>query len=438
MEGLTPIDVARGIMIDMRLRRDHGLQGEQASAATTGGGLYGVAEDLGQLGPAAKYNIPSKLWRGWKRGIYTLEHAIEKLPQHGMVGKQMRRDTARQRDSLRGLLKLQKQQLDNYAKGIATDRAMEARIQKATEDVIGRWGKVSPNMRRTLSLAPFAQWLGAATRYVFVTLPVHHPIKTGIIAGISEMTEKERIRLGLSYFAPEADRAPDYQMGMLPMEVGQNKYGPVVEGVRTARMTSLGTAAGAPWNLPEFVLPQVAGAFNAFGGRSFTGEQLRYPDSDPENRRDIPMSLTDRLPVALGAQLESTVPFLSAYRRAVLERGLPAEPYSTILTPSIRKRFDYDTDTWVEPEGGSVLGGLGEWLMPFAPKSRIYTQGAQRDIEQSQQTHEMLRKWNARRELTRPTGDLFDRDDDDVEDRNDLFAEPKRKSVRKDPNDLFE
>ena len=74
-------------------------------------------------------------------------------------------------DDLKSLLKLHDQQITTYGQRLATDRALEGHIQKITEDVIGRWGKISPTMRRALVIAPFAQWLGAATRYVYVTLP---------------------------------------------------------------------------------------------------------------------------------------------------------------------------------------------------------------------------------------------------------------------------
>lgn len=414
MEGITPSDVVRGMKVDRRVREHGGLQGEQASAATTGGGLYGAADDLAQAGTIGKLNVPRHIWRGWKRSIYTIEHGMEKLPQHGAVGKAMRRETARQRGDLKRLLKLHEEQINQFADSLSKDRAKEAQVQKITEDVIGRWGKVSPPMRRALSLAPFAQWLGAATRYVLVTLPVHHPIKTGILAGIHEMTLEERKRLGLSYFAPQDKRAPDYQMGLLPLKVGKNKYGPVVEGVRTSRMTSLGTAGSTPWNIPEFLMPQISSGLNALAGRSFTGEQLVNPDYADPSKRKLQMDMPSRLPVAIGAQLESMVPFASAFRRAILEQGRPADPSSTILTPQIRKKFNYKTGKWYDPKADPAAG-LMEWLgpyvgPPFAPLSRVYTQGAGRDIEASQQTIETLKKWNAERKNARKPKPIPDED----------------------------
>lgn len=397
--GITPFDIARGRMVVRNAAR-RGTQGEQAASAVSGGGLYHASEALNRsMRPSGveehlARTVAAAPWRAWKGGVYALEHMIEELPQWGAVGKAMRQETSRQASDLKSLLKLHDQQIDHFAKNLATDRAFEARIQKLTEDVIGRWGKVSPNMRRALLIAPFAQWLGAATRYVFVTLPVHHPIKTGIIAGIMEMTDQERRALGLSYFLPRDKQVQDYQMGSLPMSVGKNKYGPVVMGVRTQRMTSLGTAAqAAGGDVGGFLLPQFAGALDAWAGTSFTHEQLVYPDWWPDQSLvGIPLPPDARQKVGLGALLESVVPFASAIRRQVLDKGAPSEPYSTILTPAVRKKFDKETKTYTENKG-TTLGGIMEWLSPVAPKQRLYTYGAGKAITEQGITGRTLDKW---------------------------------------------
>jgi hypothetical protein len=407
--GLTPADMARGAMIVKRAAKQ-GLQGEQAAAAVAGGGMYGTAQAMSHaMRPKGMMENPGRTvlsapWRAWKGMVYTLENSIEHLPLYGAVGKSMRRETSRfakpdaemQRD-LKSLLKFHDAQIQHYANKLATNRAFEARIQKYTEDVMGRWGKVSPNMKRALLIAPFAQWLGAALRYTFITLPAHHPIKTSIMAGISEMTEKERKALGLSYMLPRDKQIQDYQMGSLPIKVGKNKYGPVVEGIRTARMTSLGTAAGFPGNIGEFLLPQISGPLNAWAGQSFTGEQLVYPDWWPDkNLRRLPIPLDERVKIGIGAALEASIPFASAFRRSILEKGSPAEPTSTILTPQTRKKWDAEDEKFVESKG-TATGGILEWLSPFAPKSRLYTYGAGKAISEQGIAGEVLDKWRTQK-----------------------------------------
>jgi hypothetical protein len=207
------------------------------------------------------------------------------------------------------------------------------------------------------------------------------------------MTEEERKALGLSYYLPRDKQVYDYQMGTLPLEVGKNEYGPVVEGIRTARMTSLGTAAGLPGNIGEFLFPQFAGPLDAWAGLSFTDDKMVYPDWWPEKElRRLPLPPDERFKVGLGALMESTVPFASAFRRSILEKGAPAEPYSTILTPATRKKWDADTKAYVD-NPGTRLGGILEWLSPYAPKSRLYTYGAGKAIEEAGITSDTLERW---------------------------------------------
>jgi hypothetical protein len=298
---------------------------------------------------------------------------------------------------------MQDAQVDNFAYKLSTDRAFEARIQYATEEVIGRWGKISPNMKRALVIAPFAQWLGASTRYVYLTLPAHHPVKTGIAAGIMQMTAEERAALGLSTFVSRDKQVQDYQMGTLPMFVGKNEYGPTVAGINTQRMTSLGTAAFAPENFGGFVLPQLSGPMNAWFGINFTGEQMEYPDWWPDEklrRQSIPPA--ERRAIGLGMLLEGMIPFASAFRRSVMEEGQPAEPYSTILTPATRKKWSKEEKDYIDSEG-TKLGGILEWLMPVPSQAtkdsvkfskKLYTYGAIKAIQEGGITGETLEKWS--------------------------------------------
>lgn len=400
--GLTPFDIIRGAR-GVRAMARQGYEGEMAAANLTGGGLYHAGEAVGRsfkpasIGEHPLHTIAAAPWRGYKAAIYNLEHMLEELPQYGVVGKEMKRSGVH--GSLLRMRRATDAEIEAFARGVATDTAHQRMIQKSVEDVIGRWGKVSPAMRNFLTIAPFAQWLGAATRYVLVTLPVHHPIKTGIMAGISEMTETERKRLGLSYLLPRNKQAYEYQMGTLPIHVSEGKYGPIVKGLRTSRFTSFGTAAELP-DVGSFLLPQFAGPLDAFTGLSFTNEQLVYPEWWPEkNLRGLPLSKQDRLTVGIGALVESVVPFASAYRRTILDKGGPSEPFSTILTPARRRKLNYDTGRW-EQQPSETSDALGEFLLPWTKESQVYTYGAGRDIERSQITTETLKEWNARRKRT--------------------------------------
>jgi hypothetical protein len=390
------VDIRRSIPGQRAQRMtDEKLREATEKAAKAEQQWYHVAEGLpkgkdADLGATMEVATMAQRTR-WEHDVYVAEARRRRaLKQPDAVRKQ----DGEMKRSLKTLIKLHDKQIDNFATRLATDRAVEGRIQALTEDVIGRWGKVSPTMRRALIVAPFAQWLGAATRYTYVTLPSKHPIKTGILAGITEMTEEERRKLGLSYFLPRDKQVQDYQMGTLPLYVGKNKYGPVVSGIRTARMTSLGTAAGTPGNLGEFLFPQFAGALDAWAGTSFTHEHLVYPEWWPEkNLRGLPLPPDMTQKVGLGALIESMVPFASAFRRSVLDKGRAAEPYSTILSPAQRKKWDEEHEQYVANKG-TILGGVLEWLTPFAPNSKLYTYGAGKSITESRIANEKLDEWS--------------------------------------------
>ena len=396
MEGIRPTDVVRGRAIVRRMETK-GLQGEQAAAAIAGGGFFHASSLADRFNPMrmnehVARTVAAAPWRAWKGGVYMLEHFVEELPQFGRIGKAARQGDlgaadAAMKGSLRSLLRLQDEQVDFYATRLSSDRALEARIQGLTEDVIGRWGKISPRMRKYLAAAPFVQWLGASLRYTLVTLPTRHPVKTAIFAGIMEMTAEERARFGLSYLIPQDQRVQDYQMGTLPMSVKKGKYGLEVSGIRTGNLTSFGTAGQAVLgtNLPGFLLPQLRGAYGALTGQGFTGEDMVYPDWWPDKElRGLPLSAEDKRQAAIGSLLEVMIPFSSAFRRAVLEKGQPSLPQSTILSPQVRKRWDKEHKEWRADEG-STFGGISEWLNPIA-NSKLLTHGAVGDIKKSQET----------------------------------------------------
>lgn len=388
-EGVTPLDWWRGRGATELLRRGKfGPQGEEAFGTLTGGGLYGAGEALVRHGgrPA------TAPFRAYRDLIYKFEHGLERSLQDAVIGKAMRQRTDRRLgrsdqkmvDGIRRLGLLHKEQIENFGQRLATDRTLENEVVAATENVIGRWGKVSPGMRATLTAAPFAQWLGAATRYVFLTLPTKHPIKTGMLAAVSRMTDEERQRLGLSMFAPRGKQAQDYQMGMLPINVGRNKYGPTVEGIRTSHMTSFGTAGAIPGNLKRFTLPQVMGPLDAMFGNSWTGDRLVYPPWWPnEKERGLELSAADRAQVGLGLFIESSIPFASVVRRNVMEKGNSSYPTSTILAPESRRTRVGKTNKYVlKPRDENAWM---DWIDPAA-RGRVFTQEAVKAMQENEAT----------------------------------------------------
>lgn len=380
--GHTPLDIYRGRQMTEWMRKgEFGPQGEQAFAALTGGGLYGAGEALvkGRGGPL------TAPFRGYRDFIYKVEHGMERALQDAALGKAMRTHTDRVMGrNIKGLMKLQTEQLRPFAQKAATDRTFEAKLQRGIEDVIGRWGKVSPQMRYAMGIAPFAQWLGAATRYVYVTLPTKHPIKTGIMAGIMQMTEEERVKLGLSKFAPLGKQRQGYTMGLLPTQVGENKYGPTVSGIRTGHMLSFGTAGGMPTNLRRFVFPQVSGPLDALFGNSWQGDRLVYPPWWPnEKQRGLELSDADKTQVALGLFMETMIPFAQMARKNLMEKGEQSYPTSTILAPESRRKRTA-SGKYVLDEASKTTN-LKDWIDPRSTGA-AYTNEAIKAIRENEAT----------------------------------------------------
>jgi len=398
LAGLRPTDIGRGMRVVRRAKQIDRRRGEELEQSLVGGGLYHSGSRARvhrptRVGQSKAGRVAAAPYRAWRDGVFAVERMVEELPQYAAVGKQMREDVQMQR-SLKGLLKTSRDQVDHFADNLVTNPALEARIQNQVEDVIGRWGKVSPTMRRALGVGPFAQWLAAALRYVYVTLPVHHPVKTGIAAGMYEMTDAERRKLGLTLKGDPDTQVLDYLQGSIP--IGEQKRVPVLdkngeriyrdgklvtkpEGdlLRTARLTSFGTAAAFPENLPEFVLPQLNSPSMALRGVSWTGDRLVYPEGHPKAGQEVPRE--KRREIALGLLIEGTFPFAAPFRRAVQEGGRPSHPTSQVLDPQTRKRWDQDTRRYREQQGG-LTQGLSDWINPLGVSNRL-TQGDVEAIE---------------------------------------------------------
>lgn len=393
LEGLTPGDLYRGARVYKELGK-HGRQGEMVRASTMGGGFGHLARDVGRDIEAPGVGHLAKAWHAYRAGVYGIESAIESLPQIGTVGKELRTGvTPGLKGGLKGLLRATDEQVQHFATKMVTDPAKEIQIARHVEDVIGKWGKLSPAARHALSIAPFAQWLGAATKYVLITLPAKHPIKTGVMAGLNQMTLPERQALGLSQYLPLKDQAQDYQMQVLPKDVGKNKFGPVVKGPNLTTMLSFGTTADAlDLNIGGFLGPQVQNAMQAAQGTSYTGEHLKY-QSGPN--AGMPLSADDKRRTAIGMLIESFTPGATMFRRVVQEKGQPAMPQSTIIHPEIRLKYNAKTKKMEKPSGPSSKGAK-KLVNPF-PTQTVYTKGAVASMEDTATAIRKDKEWNAQR-----------------------------------------
>jgi hypothetical protein len=324
---------------------EHGPEAtKQFVVQTIGGGHYSSVartevfrRDMHGFSRAFNYLISKPgarqiygVWDAYKSAIFRGNSWFERQPQYAALGKVAKREVQQRIDSWHGALHVSDEALHDLVKGDIHTAAQE-KYARYIEDVFGKWGKNSPAARHFLvGYAPFYMWARAASRFVLVTLPFKHPIKTALIAAGAEMTQTEREKYGLDLFAK--NRVPGFLMGGIPLSSG---------GLQpTSNYSSFGVFADYPAALANFVLPQFGG-LDTLRGISWRGDQIQLSGGGQPNVGQL---------VALAAytQLEATMPVLALARR-VEEGGGSSADTSTVLTPKVTKGTQ---------QGRSLVGGL--------------------------------------------------------------------------------
>jgi hypothetical protein len=256
-----------------------------------------------------------------------------------------------------GFMKLGGKGMDDLAKGMTHTNNQEAAAQ-FVERVVGRWGKYSPQMRAVLIHAPFVQWLGVALKYVYVTLPVHHPIKTGIFAGLDEMNDRRaeearpvrqhlRHRQGPARPEPAGGREAEPNSNVLPFG-NLSSFGTAAQ-FATAPVGTLGQFAAAP---------QLSTALNI---SRFGLDAFGNPIHNPDGSKPTQFALNA---LGLYAIAEPLFPFASSARR-VMERGGSGAPTSTIFAPK----------TYGKNPGTTLGAGVAKVFNPLHTQKPFYPNG---------------------------------------------------------------
>jgi hypothetical protein len=185
----------------------------------------------------------------------------------------------------------------------------------------GEWTRSSPEFREWQRVSPFLQWYLNSMRFIYHTMPVHHPIKTGILTAIEGATREQRLGEGQEY------------KGGLPLgsHLGPNDLEPSQQG---------SLPFGKGWRLSqEYYTPQ--GAVSAGPLESTLGALLPYASGiymvangiDPITKRPLEekvegrkQRITDANKLALLGALSVGESFLPPLRYAqTLSRARPRE-----------------------------------------------------------------------------------------------------------------
>lgn len=263
--------------------------------------------------------------QAYKDFIFNINGKLETNPQYAALGKQVRREINSRTKKWHSALNVSDDAIRDLVKGdIRTDR--QIKYARAVEDVFGRWTANSPDARHFLTTyAPFYMWARSSTRFVFLTLPMKHPVKTGLLAAAHEMTDEEREKFGLDLFTN--DRLPGFLQGGLPLDG--------VGILPTNRFSSFGVFADLPDLGAGQIVPQISGLAKALEGLAWTGDKLTNPDGSQ-------LDTLERIGVGTYSQFEAWVPAMALTRR-ILEGGGTSEDTSTIFDPKTTPGTSDDT-----------------------------------------------------------------------------------------------
>jgi hypothetical protein len=277
--------------------------------------IKATARGLERVWATPKANRARVAWNVYRNNVFRLNsQLLEGVPMRGAAGKAVRKEIQEITGRYSSGVRVMEQAINDYAKGLKDTRA-QAALAKNVSDLYGQWNVLSPNAKQVLVYyAPFGLWWRAATKFVYYTLPVKHPIKTAILGGMEQMTLEDRKRLGLSSYA--AKEVPTYLRGGIPTKDGlwmTNKY------------TSFGTAIDPFGNLQGMIGGPARSSALALAGEDWKFAPL-------QTRNGEPLGDFERAAYALFLYLEATTPGM----RQIVEAALGSRPFG-IGGPTSRK-----------------------------------------------------------------------------------------------------
>jgi hypothetical protein len=259
-------------------------------------------------------------WDLYKKLVFGANGRAEALIYYAGLGKEASREVQSFTGSWHKTLDLGGPAYRDVAKGLQDTPAIQ-RYAKAIDDMRGKYTNLSPRFRAyTITATPFAPWYINALHFVFYTLPVKHPIKTGLLGATVEAQQDKLNSLGLSHFAHGGVKPlPGFLQGSVPTKKGLQ---------RVNQYTPFGAFADPADTASGLVLPQ-ASFVSDLAGLNFKGDRLK---DDKGNELHYPQNI----PVALNTLAESFVPFLR-HARQIREKGGSSADTSTVIHPKTKK-----------------------------------------------------------------------------------------------------
>lgn len=281
-------------------QRAHVRRGADQFAGT---GLEGIAQTLGKLWRTPGPRHVADAWHAYTDFVFgRLNKGIESQFQTAMLGKALRGSDLMDDH----LVKLSRDAVDDAARGL-TDTNNQVAFGRAVDRMYGRYGKLSPNERLIFAYyTPFMAWARNAAEFITRTLPVDHPVATGVLAALENATEEWREDHRLDHFI-EGGQVPFFLQGAIPTSDGL---------VRASRFTPFSLAGDPFGTAADQVLPQFSSVLMAMQGRDWKGDKLRNEDGEELN-------VTEQFMAAAHELVKSSVPLVAQGER-ISEDGVDA------------------------------------------------------------------------------------------------------------------
>lgn len=184
--------------------------------------------------------------------LATERKAIEHPPQIAGYGKHLNNEFGAMHGKRLKVIGAMRDVEKAFLRGQLDPKAIDHAAAVGRE-YFGDWMRSSPEFRKVQAVSPFAQWYLNSLRFIYHTMPVHHPVKAGLLAAIEGATREQRLAEGQEYqpwfhLSPASLEAS--QQGSIPSGAGrlaQEYYTPqgaVSEGLNTALGAVLPWASG--------------------------------------------------------------------------------------------------------------------------------------------------------------------------------------------------
>ena len=333
--GVTPYDVVVGRRLMAELRKLDQDAADKMFVQTQQGLLFGGSRNLNvhreapalagtimqkpavRIGQAARLPVIRQGLAAvdhYQQLVFGVNKAVERAFQQGVIGKQARHDIQELTDSWGKSIRASKPALQDVARGLVNTPA-QVKYARTIDEVLGKYTRFSPTTRKlTQVAAPFLPWYLNAMRFVYWTLPRHHPVKTALLTNVVAAMNED--------FKTSTEDAPE---GDLRSALRTKDGG----FVNVARYTPFGAFTSGVEGVLDPFYPQLSSIAKIAMGQNFTGRKLEIsPDAKVGDRA----TQGQRIAIALNAFLESIIPGLAIARR-VQEQGRTGYDNSTVLSP---------------------------------------------------------------------------------------------------------